>query len=385
MSPGWPNRRRLSVTVALIALVAVPLPAQGSEPAAVGVLVLRNGNVLHGTVRAADDFYSVEHAGASLQVPAEQVEMACRTLEEAYEQRRTSRVGSSADAHLELARWCLRHGLLDQAAREVLDARTRDPGHPALPTLDSAIQWAIELKRTRKPQSAEAAQVEAAAEAPMTQAPATPAPDVSIEVQTRFVRSIQPMLVQNCAVGGCHQPGADQQMQLDRWALEGNGNPELIRRNLKAVLRQIDIDDPASSAVMIRSRQSHGSGRHGLSKPLAAHQAALLLQWLSEAAGVQPADPTEVTEPPQTPGVEDELSVDDTRSAAAAVPPPNPAAAPAFKPRDAFDPEIFNRRMAAKAPSMAVPVGHDKTDDAEIESAIRALEQTAATAPAAPE
>jgi hypothetical protein len=387
MPQGSPNRRRWVVTVALVTLALVQPWAHATEPAAFGVLVLRNGNVLKGTVRGNDGFYVVEHAGASLQIPAEQVEMACSTLAEAYERRRADRVGTSADGHLELARWCLKNGLLDQAAREVLDARTRDPGHPALPMLDSAIQMGLELKASREAQGAETVAAPSAAQAPTAQPPTAPLLEPSAEAQTQFVRSIQPMLIQNCVTGGCHQPGAAQQMQLDRWALQGNGNPELIRRNLDAVLAQINVDDPPSSAVMIRSRQFHGGGRYGQSKPLASYQAAILLEWLSEAAGVQPEVPGAETPVEQPAAIQAEPSLAPERSAAIN---PTPAAtAPAFKPRDAFDPEIFNRRMAAQAPSL---VGEDPLQrsggaatDAEIEAAIEALEHSAATAPPASE
>jgi hypothetical protein len=344
--------------------------------------------VLKGTVRGVDGFYVVEHAGASLQIPAEQVEMACSTLAEAYERRRMDRVGTSADSHLELARWCLKNGLLDQAAREVLDARTRDPGHPVLPMLDSAIQMGLDLKASREAKGAESVAAPSAAQAATINSPTAPLLEPSAEAQTQFVRSIQPMLIQNCVTGGCHQPGSAQQMQLDRWALQGNGNPELIRRNLDAVLAQINADDPPSSAVMIRSRQSHGGGRYGQSKPLASYQAAILLEWLNEAAGVQPEVPGAETPVEQPTAIQVEPSLAPERAAAIDVQ-PTTAMAPAFKPRDAFDPEIFNRRMAAKAPSLA---GEDPLQrsgsaatDAEIEAAIEALEHSAATAPPASE
>jgi hypothetical protein len=359
--------------MAIVALLAISTATPADEPAALGVLVLRNGNVLRGSVRATNGFYSVEHAGASLQVPAEQVEMACRTVEEAYERRRTDRVGNFADAHLELARWCLKNGLLSQAAREVLDARTRDPGHPALPTLDLAIRLGLELEASRNAKGAGGATGSATEPAPagvagqvarVDQTPSTALLDPSVEAQTQFVRSIQPMLVQNCATGGCHHTGSSLQMQLDRWALEGNGNPDLIRRNLDAVLAQINAEDPPSSAVLVRARRSHGGGRFGRSKPLTTYQAAILLEWLNEATGFEPEEPSGETPVEQPAATEAEPSLA-----------PPSAAATKFKPRDAFDPEIFNRRMAAKAPSLADSLSSDVVDDAEIEAAIEAMEQ----------
>jgi hypothetical protein len=336
----------LSWGVLAAAAFGWPAPATAAE----GVLVLRNGNVLAGSVSLAGGHYRVESEGASLQVPVEQVEAACRSLEEAYELRRRDRVGSTADSHLELARWCLRHDLLDQAAREILDAGTIDGGNPLLAALDLQLRQRLELRASRE---ADREQNDAASGAPTVEESHAIQPhnlDPSLEAQEQFVRSIQPMLVHGCATGGCHQPGSRQQMQLDRWALEGRGNAALIRRNLAAVLRQINKDDPPSSRLMQWARQPHGVGRQ-VATPLATYQAALLLEWLNQAAGVAPDRAMEG-------GAPHEATLNDSAVAQAAAPPsfdpdllnaakerlaPRP-----FAPRDAFDPEIFNRRYGPR-------------------------------------
>jgi hypothetical protein len=356
---GSPLIRRTLLLALLASALATIAPIARGQTAAesAGVLVLRNGNVLQGTVRRLGEHFQVEHAGAVLQVPGSQVEMACASLVEAYELRRQSRVGSSVDANFELARWCLKNNMIEQAAREVLDARIRDPGHPALPRMDMKIRLALEMEASRQEQAAKAAaeqQAALAAEATAavsSTAMLTPSP----EAQTQFVRSIQPMLVNSCATGGCHQPGATQVMQLDRWALEGNGNPELIRRNLEAVLAQINAADPASSSLLIRARKAHGDRRQGVSRPIATYQAALLHNWMNLASGIRPEPaaeefapplPADADVPPATSG-----GVDGTPPTAARQPSSTPAPASAkFVPRDAFDPEIFNRQVA-KAPA----------------------------------
>jgi hypothetical protein len=330
----------------------------GDDPAAIGVVVLRNGNVLAGGVRRSGDYYLVEQAGAALQIPVEQVETACSSLAEAYELRRQNRVGTSADAHLELARWCLRHNLLDQAAREALDARTRDPGHPALASLEVQIRQMLKIEASRRDR------VEMGAIAggslpnilhdgePSAGLALTP----STAAQSQFVRSIQPMLIHGCATGGCHQVDSPQQMRLDRWALDGNGNPELIRRNLDAILAQINPEDPASSPVMLRARQAHGVRNNAMSRPLATYQAALLLGWLNEAAGVVPTPPTESAELDAAEETESAQPQDDSRPITGKPIPVLPTSAD-FTPRDAFDPEIFNRRAAAQTAGVELPTG----------------------------
>ena len=353
--PSSHRRRRYGLLAAFVAELLGVASAHVVARAAEGVVVLRNGNVLAGTIRQEGQHYFIESEGASLQVPAEQVEMACGSLAEAYEQRRGDRVGASADAHLELGRWCLRNNLLDQAAREVLDARTRDPGHSALASLDTQIRQMLEIEAGRRERAASVAASGTPRAEPVSDAPTSAAPLLtpSPEAQTLFVRSIQPMLIHGCATGGCHQTDSPQQMRLDRWALDGNGDPDRIRRNLEAILTQINAEDPASSPVLLRARQPHGTRNGARSKALATYQAALLLDWLNEAAGVEPAPPAEMEL--AAPAATSETSVPPTADEGIAIPPTpvaatspaSPAAPPAFTPRDAFDPEIFNRQVAA--------------------------------------
>ena len=179
-----------------------------------------------------------------------------------------------------------------QAARELLDARTLDPGTPALAALETQLRQMLESEAasaTRTSASSGRGAIAAVDRARLRRTVAAGRLDVSAEVQTQFVRSIQPMLIHSCATGGCHQPGSAQQLQLDRWALEGNGNPELVRRNLAAVLGAVERRRSAvECADAVGAASAWAAARRRTSRPLAAHQAALLLEWLNEAAGVAP-------------------------------------------------------------------------------------------------
>ncbi|WP_428304716.1 hypothetical protein [Lacipirellula sp.] len=339
---------------------------QPAQQQTLSVLVLKNGNVLTGSVVRQGEHFRIENEGSVLQVPGTQVEMACASLVDAYEQRRQRRVGNATDAHLELARWCLRHGLLAEAAREILDARTDDPGHPALRTLDLQLQQGLadEASRIERSKNAvvQAAHAEQAAEPVETKElhiATTPA------LQEQFVRSIQPMLIHSCTTTGCHHPNSRQEMQLDRWALEGSGIPKLISKNLDQVLAQVDVEDPASSPLMRRARQAHGMRNERLSQPLAPYQTAILMEWLNEAAGVKPAAEqggAEMNNPAVAPAGADYAAEGDEELTDAMLDEraqellAGRKTRTVFTPRDAFDPEIFNRRAArAKAKTEAAP------------------------------
>jgi hypothetical protein len=340
------SRRTLSgrwgLACAFLVCVAGAPSAVGAQSAALkGVLVLDNGNVLAGAIERVGDEYVINVTGATLQVPVDQVERFAPTIEEAYEQRRAMLIDGTADRHLELAAWCLRLKLFDQAARELLDARRIDAQIPGLETLERRLRHRLDLKASRARTSHTAATplVRAAQEV----AAEPPLPSISVAAQAQFVRSIQPMLIRNCATAGCHQAGAEHAMQLDRWALEGRGSVELVRRNLAAVLAEVDRENLEASELLAKARAVHGRAIAGGSRPLSAHQLDLLNGWMHQALDPSPVEaaPSIATTPHAG---EDSVALgDETMEFDLNVMPAS------FTPRDAFDPEIFNRRRAARS------------------------------------
>jgi hypothetical protein len=327
-----------------------------------GVLVLDNGNVLAGAIERVGDQYVINVTGATLQVPVAQVERFAPTVEEAYEQRRVTLVDGTADRHLELAAWCLHLKLFDQAARELLDARRVDAQIPGLEALERQLRHRLDLEASRPTASHRSA-------APLAQADhregetAPPMPAISVEAQAQFVRSIQPMLIRNCSTAGCHQTSADHGMQLDRWALEGRGSAEIVRKNLSAVLAEVNIENLGTSELLAKARAKHGQGTAGGSRPLSAHQLNLLTDWLNHSFGVPPAVAT-------LPVATADVGAENVGFIDAGIDfDPNVMPA-AFTPRDAFDPEILNRRRASREAAEAVDaeVGVDALNAVELSS-----------------
>jgi hypothetical protein len=350
-----------------------PALAGAQQPGGPGVLVLRNGNLLEGSVEEAGDYYRVNAANATFQVPADQVEMFCASVEDAYEARRRQRGGLTADSHLDLARWCLRQNLVEQARREVAEARNIDPNLLELSALDAQLRQFEAMQAARQDMAPGASQPQApattptAATASVAELVATPL-EISAEAQVTFVRSIQPMLVRSCATAGCHQPGSDQKLQLDRWALTGSGSATLIRRNLASVLNQVDKDDPSVSLLATRAGQLHG-GPDSASRPLELHQMKLLREWLDDACDVQP--PTEVLPEGMLPEAMPTAADQSFAGAALSAGKPSAVATGAFVPRDPFDAEIFNRRHDSR-PVKAAAADLPPRDAAETAKALEA-------------
>jgi hypothetical protein len=335
--------------VAWITLALAASHVAADDAAAPGIVVLRNGNVLWGNIEEVGESYRIAAATTSILVPADQVDIACRSLKEAFDIQR-GRVGPSMERRCELVRWCLRQDLLAEAAREILEIRAADPQNFALPSLELQLRQCLELRNLKTtPSTPPSPHTSGVVLASATEPAASPA--ISVNVQTQFVRSIQPMLLHSCATGGCHQPGSKQKLQLDRWALQGAGSPALVRRNLDAVLAQLDRQDPSHSPLLERGRTAHGQPNQPASKSLSALQSKLLLNWLNEVAGVKPPEPTpaladEAADQQDAEPLDFEEPLDD---ADFDFQPAKAAPAARFKPRDAFDPEIFNRRHAKRA------------------------------------
>src|SRR4051794_25589052 len=104
---------------ALILLAALGWPCSAWSQTALapqsGVLVLRNGQVLEGDVIRAGDYYIVSRGeGSELRLKLDEIELLCGSMDEAYEFKVRHVPVASVKSHLELAKWCLRHGLFDK-------------------------------------------------------------------------------------------------------------------------------------------------------------------------------------------------------------------------------------------------------------------------------
>ncbi|MCS7238471.1 MAG: hypothetical protein NZ899_09385 [Thermoguttaceae bacterium] len=100
-----------------------------------GLLLLRNGSVIEGSIRNVPGGYAVRVPNGEITVAESQVDAFCTTLEEAYEHRRNRLPVGDMKAHVELALWCLRYHLLPQAEAEIHAAESISPQHPMLPLL----------------------------------------------------------------------------------------------------------------------------------------------------------------------------------------------------------------------------------------------------------
>lgn len=278
---------------AMLALSAVP--CAGAEPSTPdssaayrGVIVLREGGVLEGEIVCDGDRYLVSSGSRTINVDAANIEMVCGSLEEAYDKQRGAIERPTAETHLTLAEWCLRHGLLSQAAHELAEARALDARHPELQLLER--RFAVAREQRREATTPQGPIVEHApddrAEAPKSpsseqrdlRAIASELPEGAIH---GFTRRIQPLLVNSCATAGCHQTGGPHEFQLDRSLLHGMGNRRSTTHNLQATLALVNRERPEESPLLTIPRRPHGDMEQAV---FGAHDAELvqaLVDWVA--------------------------------------------------------------------------------------------------------
>ena len=337
----------------LLTAILVPGFADGQKPFApqVGVLVLRNGQVLEGDVTRAGDYYVVSKGeGSELRLKTDEVELFCGSMDEAYVFKVRHLSGTSARQHVELAKWCLRHGMYDKCSEQLTAATRLEPNLPQVKDLETRLALAVE---TPLPSVAPATSPSTAADE--LEQTLRSLPKGSVE---KFGAIVQPILLNRCAANQCHGPNSKSEFKLLRPPPGQIVSRRFTQRNLQATLRFVDRTNPDASAIVVLPQQRHGNSLSAVFDKHSGNQLHELLSWAKMAAGLPPRmgtfaapatiAPSETTlsQPAAPTKSADEVGVRVMR------PPLNqptdgspPKDAP---PRDRFDPEIFNRRYHPK-------------------------------------
>lgn len=343
---------------ALAALGAPPSGVSAEVAPQVGVVVLKNGHTIPGSITQAGDYLVVtQGAQSELRIPNAEVEFVSADLEQAYA-RKTARlpVGKAA-AHLDLAEWCLRHDMPAQATEQWVAALKIDAEHPRLAAIEKRLKFYAERMTPKSPAPSKSPALGPEDLDKFTK-------DLPKGAVERFAATVQPILLNRCATGGCHGPNATTEFKLYRPAQGQVANRRFTQRNLHAVMQQIDRSNPDRSALLVKPQERHGGANAPVFDKQSQIQLDQLAAWVRQAVmepqASQPAsirnDSEALSQPakvaPQTRAVSEEEPPATTKSAPAAERSTSdkakPAATSAFKPRDPFDPEQFNRLHHSK-------------------------------------
>ncbi|MGQ0636089.1 MAG: hypothetical protein ACT4QC_15870 [Planctomycetaceae bacterium] len=276
--------------VMALAIIAVAWPTVQAEEvsgksADEGVLLLRNGGIVRGRIVDCGDVFRVEQAGGSMVVPESLVRLHAPTLPEVY-RKLSERVQEreSAASRVALARWCITNQLLNEARSELQGALQLEPdreeARDLLRKLDDLGRPASRQRPAEKKQPA-----------PVSLPPVSNTSrgeslnGLSREQARQFTRRIQPILMNNCAVSGCHGAESETGFRLERVVTGSDSNRNASERNLAEVLQKVDFDAPRKSALLTVTRENHGRrGRATFAGPRGDEQYAELRHWVQQVA-----------------------------------------------------------------------------------------------------
>ena len=257
-----------------------------------GVLLLRSGEVLTGTVTPAGDHYIVSQPHAEIRVQSGKVDKLCKDLNEAYEHKRTKIELGKAAEHVALADWCLQNGLLELADRELSYALAADVNYPRIRLLERRLAVA---RRSAEPAAPHVKPMEAG---PTNEELDRMVRGMSGAAVETFTSTIQPLLLNTCTTAGCHLPQTDSKMQLLRIPANSPASRRTTQRNLYSIWRQIDQTNPLASPLLIVPLEQHGTAKAALFSGHEAGQYRLLANWVGEIArGRKPSQPATVAKP----------------------------------------------------------------------------------------
>ena len=242
-----------------------------------GVLLLRNGQLLAGKYAPTGFGYELTlRGGGIIRLKTEQVEFVSDSLDEIYSFRRASKVNNTAAAHLEMANWCLTNRLYDHSAFHLREAIRMDPRQVGIKQIQArlAIAKSNPIYPARQP-----------SRSPLNLVSNDEITDrvkqLEPEAIQAFTTQLQPLLVNKCAVAGCHGPNPRSKYQLitSRWT---KTTPQNISfRNLYNSLQFINFSQPEESPILTHATSAHGELKTALmSVRHNPDQLARLVNWV---------------------------------------------------------------------------------------------------------
>jgi hypothetical protein len=325
------------------------------------VLILKNNEyTMEGDIERIAARYRVRRKLGETWVPAERVLALLPSLPDAYTYLRKRINLEDADERLKLARWCRANNLPEQAMAELQAAAILRPDHAETRRLLQ--HWKQTVTATPKPASPKKP----------TAAPDKDLPPVEVTMESLglFVTRVQPILMNTCA--HCHATGHGGNFHLGQVYGDGIGNRRTMERNLAEVLKQVNLNQPDASRLLIKAISDHARSGQAPIRDRQTPPYRTLEHWVQLTVASNPhlrehaPSPIPVSASPSVPltaerpaksSEETEWGADAKSTAAKSVvpapAPSNAAASPSVVPfptlTDPYDPEIFNRKMHPEA------------------------------------
>lgn len=323
------------------------LPIATAEQA----ILLNSGAVILGRAADEGEMFRIAVDYGNILVPKREIREVAGSLLELYHRQRDRLPPGEPEAHLELAIWCLEHGLEQQARQELQLAKSLRPNHPMIGFAERRLELSNAGGKDfqREPQEEKTPRMEGPApnSAPAgnplplpswlssaapsgSSAPAgklldndagsKPSPpsmrirDVPEQTVTAirrsdpsvllrglppntgpdFVRVIQPILSNQCATAGCHGMNAAEERRLLRIPPGRTATRSETAHNLETVLGWIDFENPGASPLLAVPTRPHGGSNVPIFSGDSARQYRELVDWVYSVTRKDGGDKTQV-------------------------------------------------------------------------------------------
>lgn len=387
-----------TVVLLIASFLSVTLSAQQN------VVVLKNGNILKGTVESKGSKVEIRTSANRILVERTDINHVCNSMDEAYQLAQAASNPESVESQIELFHWCMKHNMFDRAQNQIDVLQMMTIERSELAHLNRQVNVAIEIQQRRLARKTEKLRPKFAAEntpgtneppgqiaqvgyeesfeiLPLpnneTSQPETNTPRVASAYEvaqfskefegitlSTYKRSIEPQLIRNCSNAGCHNRTHEQLPLLSHgYGRDINIPKSLSQRNFYTLMQLVDRDAPLESKLYRYATQIHAD----LEEPVYAAnrgQTKTLKDWLlsiasPEAQSAYQQEQMDIAQAKmEQQRIENETQVTlpgEIRQASANLPdasiPSIPNLTPrkdVYQPKDPFDPEIFNRKFGKK-------------------------------------
>jgi len=252
------------------------------------VVLLRNGQTFTGAITKSSGINApytlIDASGNQLRFPRDQVEFVSDSILEVYAYRRATQIRNNAPACLALAQWCMQLRLFDQAQEQIDKAITIDGRSANIARLE------VRLGLFRSPPTSHAAQSNGPAAATsiigadQVRERIDQFPDAVVH---QFIHSVQPLLLNRCALAGCHGPSPKSTFVLFRTSAKRPIPRRISQRNLYNTLTTLDLVQPENSSLLTAATTLHGAQNQPALGIDTSQEVANLVNWVRVVASTR--------------------------------------------------------------------------------------------------
>lgn len=271
----------LAASIGQLVTVAEEPPASPFRPSQ--LIVLQNGKVISGQISRNSGGYVVDLPTGNMVINEKQVKFVAEDRADAYRKMSEIIDPSTADGHIALANRCINNGFHDEAAKDLRTALLTEPSRGdarrMLTRLEELMHPERPLHKTSERTSPKLLDGYEAVEIKSLGG-------LSREAATGYMAKVQPILMNRCAITGCHGPKDTNELRLERVSSGQSMHRLVSDRNLARVIKYIDPENPGESRLLKTPNGPHGKNNMPVfSGTLAAAQYKTLEQWVELVAG----------------------------------------------------------------------------------------------------